>query len=214
MPSTLVSSHDNSCYPRLPRMKDFGCGFEEYRQSPNDSYKAQAGHTPLQPDQKDHKLSHSYDNRVPHVMSTYSTNGPQVGGWQGRSADVLTPNPLPYPTPQDENNGHSRNNSRSEPFYTKYYSARKPASPVVKKEVEQKEPVASQRRPSAEESSIAAHLQIPSSINDSRGSLPEFAAQVRFILQRSQIIILTVNRSLVCFGLNPHTRCSPSNNGE
>ena len=214
MPSTLVSSHDGSCYPRLPRMKDFGCGFEEFRRSPKDSYKAPAGRAPLQIDQNSYKRANSHDNRVPNSMSSYSTNLPQVGGWQGRPTDILTPNPLPYPTPQDETPGHSRNNSRSEPFYTRYYSARKPQSPVVKKELEQKESSASQRRPSAEESSIAAHLQIPSSINDSKGSLPEFAAQVRILPAYPVTAGADLKRLPVCSGLSPRTRCSPSNKGE
>ena len=74
---------------------------------------------------------------------------------------------------------NSKQGSNRQPFYNSYYSATRPQSPVPPKKdhVAQSEQTA-RRRASNDSNSIASHLQIPSSINESKGSLPEFAAQV------------------------------------
>lgn len=75
---------------------------------------------------------------------------------------------------------NSKQASNRQPFYNSYYSATRPQSPVSSKKdhAAQTEQTA-RRRASTDSNSIASHLQIPASINESKGSLPEFAAQVR-----------------------------------
>ena len=94
--------------------------------------------------------------------------------------------------------------SNRQPFYTSYYSATRPQSPVPPKKdhVAQSEQTA-RRRASSDSNSIASHLQIPSSINESKGSLPEFAAQARQPTQDVEALGLTVPRSPAFSGLSP-----------
>ena len=74
---------------------------------------------------------------------------------------------------------NSKQASNRQPFYNSYYSATRPQSPVpAKKEHAAQSEQTARRRASNDSNSIASHLQIPASINDSKGSLPEFAAQV------------------------------------
>ena len=94
---------------------------------------------------------------------------------------VAASNPPPHQTsvPTLDN---SNQTSNRQPFYNSYYSATRHQSPVPSKKdhAVQSEQTA-RRRASNDSNSIASHLQIPASINDSKGSLPEFAAQVRDI---------------------------------
>ena len=104
-------------------------------------------------------------------------------------------NAPPYPTPQNSNSSHSRRRSGLEPFYNNYYSARQ-KSPIVKKEPESSHQQAGQRRASGD--AIASYLQIPSSINSSKGSLPEFAAQVSLRTTPTPIAVLTLLLQVTC----------------
>lgn len=75
---------------------------------------------------------------------------------------------------------NSKQAGNRQPFYNSYYSATRPQSPVPpKKDHAAQSEQTARRRASNDSNSIASHLQIPASINDSKGSLPEFAAQVR-----------------------------------
>ena len=184
MPPTLVSNHEHSYLHQLPRLKEFGYGFEKHGRSPQSSYEALSGRGP----QTFHNYStppHHPDDRVASAMSTLPQKAALTGSWPARPTTTAASGSHPYPTPLGESVNHSRNNSRAEPFYTKYFSAKPHQSPPSKKENEQKENLSSQRRTSDGGNSIATHLQIPSSINDSKGSLPEFAAQVRPHIVRS-----------------------------
>lgn len=89
----------------------------------------------------------------------------------------VSSNAAPYPTPQNSKSSHSRQRSGPEPFYNTYYSARQ-KSPIVKKEPGSSNHQGGQRRASGDTNAIASYLQIPLSINSSKGSLPEFAAKV------------------------------------
>ena len=87
--------------------------------------------------------------------------------------------------------------SNRQPFYTSYYSATRVQSPVPpKKDHAAQSEQTARRRASNDNNSIASHLQIPASINDSKGSLPEFAAQVRLstLLFPPKLLVLTVPR--------------------
>ena len=75
---------------------------------------------------------------------------------------------------------NSKQSSNRQPFYNSYYSATRSQSPVPpKKDHTAQSEQTARRRASNDSNSIASHLQIPASINESKGSLPEFAAQVR-----------------------------------
>ena len=71
---------------------------------------------------------------------------------------------------------HSRGNSKAEPFYKAYASAKQRSSPAVRTEQLCQQPAATQE-PSNEDA-IAPHLQIPTTVNNSGRSLAELAAQV------------------------------------
>ena len=103
---------------------------------------------------------------------------PNVGGQQYQRVPVVSSNAPPYPNTQAAIDNTKASSGR-QPFYNSYYSAKRPQSPVQpqKDHVAQSEQTA-RRRASSDGNSIASHLQIPASINDSKGSLPEFAAQV------------------------------------
>jgi len=104
---------------------------------------------------------------------------PNIGGQQYQRVPVVVSNAPPYPgahSPVD-NTRERGPVPRQVPFYDSYYSAKRPQSPVLPPKTAQNEQVA-RRRASSDGNSIASHLQIPSSINDSKGSLPEFAAQI------------------------------------
>ena len=87
-------------------------------------------------------------------------------------------NPPPFVATQAPSDNTMVSNSR-QAFYNFYASANQPPSPAISHNdrVAQSERTA-RRRASSDGNSIASHLQIPPSINDSKGSLPEFAAQV------------------------------------
>jgi len=102
-----------------------------------------------------------------------------IEGQQYQRVPVVASNAPSYPGahPTLDNTGERGSLPRQAPFYDCYYSAKRPQSPVVPLKTAQSEHTA-RRRASSDANSIASHLQIPSSINDSKGSLPEFAAQI------------------------------------
>ena len=103
---------------------------------------------------------------------------PNVGCQPYQRVPVVASNAPPY-APVGTTVDHERAFNGRQPFYNSYYSARRPDSPVLppKQQATESEHTA-RKRTSSDGNSIASHLQIPSTINDSKGSLPEFAAQV------------------------------------
>lgn len=102
-----------------------------------------------------------------------------VKGTQYERVPVVASNAPPYQTSLITLD-NSKQASNRQPFYNSYYSATRPQSPVPpKKDHAAQSEQTARRRASNDSNSIASHLQIPASINDSKGSLPEFAAQVR-----------------------------------
>lgn len=104
-----------------------------------------------------------------------------------RSADVG------YHQHNIESSNHNRSSSRDQPQFWRA-NREKENSHAVKGN-------------SSAESAIASYLQIPSSINDSKGSLAEFAAEVGHLSPTSQTF-LTVPRSHVFSGSNRLRLCS------
>ena len=170
MPASLVPMTQSPYCPQLPRLKEFGCGFESHsRPSKLDTSNSAPRIEESSLRQPD---THGFK-----TMNGNSQSNSQPGSWQTRPAPVVSSNAPPYPTPQSVDGGHhSRSNSKPEPFYNNYYSAKYSRSPVKSKESEPVMEQANQRRLSS--GGIATHLQIPPSINSTKGSLPEFAAQV------------------------------------
>ena len=166
MPSTLVSGyHPHTDRHHLPQLRDFNWNW--------DAVRAKTG-------QSEHlQKSMGYDSQCiitsPQLkMSENPGLNSGIPGGQYMNPPAVPSVAPPYPTP----NTHSRHGSHGKPFYQSYYSARQNQSPPTKKEnsVGRGEPA--RRRVSTDGNTIASYLQIPSSINDSKGSLPEFAAQV------------------------------------
>ena len=102
------------------------------------------------------------------------------GGQSYKRVPVVVSNALQSHYPQATADDSRNTSSRPQPFYDSYYSAKRSQSPLPsKKETAAQIEQAARRRASSDNNSIASHLQIPRTINDSKGSLPEFAAQVR-----------------------------------
>lgn len=78
---------------------------------------------------------------------------------------------------------YSRGNSKAEPFYETYASAKHRKSPAIKPEQPWQQPAATQEP--CNEDAIAPHLQIPTTVNNSGRSLAELAAQVLFPAMRA-----------------------------
>ena len=183
MPSTLISNHDTSFYPTLPKLLDFGCGFESHRRSLHDERRTQVESDTRKGALSQDRLSGS-TNRLP-IRGMTLANGHTVqpshgGSWRSSGPSVLSSNAPPYPTPQKTERVHSRQNRKSEPYVDQYRSARQQRSPTMTSEPASPQQQAASQRSSSNSNpnAIAVHLQIPKSINSSKGSLPEFAAQV------------------------------------
>ena len=98
---------------------------------------------------------------------------------QQRSAPVSVSNVPSQPALRATSND-TNTTGACPPFYETYASATHPQkSPIVKGKTTVHNHQAARRRASSDGNPIATHLQIPSTINDSKGSLPEFASQVK-----------------------------------
>ena len=179
MSSTSVSSYKlNGILPPLRQQQDFAWPWERDTCS-------RGGHNHTPPlgfsgirSYCDHGL-----RTPPRDMNSMDGNPllAQNGGGQSyKRVPVVGSNAL-QPHFSQATGDESRNtSSRPQPFYDSYYSAKRSQSPLPsKKETAAQIEQAARRRASSDNNSIASHLQIPRSINDSKGSLPEFAAQVR-----------------------------------
>lgn len=179
MPSTLVTGHHNILFPPMKSLlfqdRGYHCnglsssGLED-RLSKSHRQQGVTGTTSA-----DTRISPKSEMNA--VYANSRTKPSHVDGRHLDSVPVVGSSAPPYPTPQNSNSGHSRQRSGPEPFYNNYYSARQ-KSPIVKKEPESSNQQGNQRRASGDANAIASYLQIPSSINSSKGSLPEFAAKV------------------------------------
>jgi hypothetical protein len=169
MPSTLLSGyhpHHTTERHHLPQLRDFNWDWDAVRSKAGQSaeqlprpagYTSQyvASSTPL-------KLHENPAHEFILPSGVQYMNPPAIP----------PPAALLYPTP----NIHSRQGSNGRPFYQSYYSARQNQSPPAKRATIREE--VPRRRASHDGNAIAPELQIPSTINDSKGSLPELAAQV------------------------------------
>ncbi|KAL6721711.1 hypothetical protein ACLMJK_000815 [Lecanora helva] len=173
MSSTLVSNiHDQ----QLPRFANFWGSTEL-----GHSREGKCFHTPPLLSSEPYRGAQISPSPVRKVMSRNDGNpllNPSLGGQSYQRVPVVASNAPTYasaPTTSDI----TRVSSTRQPFYNSYISATRPQSPLPpqKEHAAQSEQTA-RRRASGEGNSIASHLQIPSSINDSKGSLPEFAAQI------------------------------------
>jgi len=176
MHSTLGSDHrsSNNNLPSIPQLHDF-----YYNQL---SHSPRAGNVNFgQHLRSELAVSHHGLHTPPGDMtgrnSYPSSQSPHVDGHLNgfRSSGTST---QWYPTPQHTAGSQGRLETKPEPFYNSYYSARQNQSPNPRRDsiAFREQPVS--RRGSDDRNAIVSYLQIPSSINDSKGSLPEFAAQV------------------------------------
>ncbi len=102
---------------------------------------------------------------------------PPFDGLQYKSVPVVGSSTAPY---QNNQGGHAntRYTSKPQPFYDSYHSAQRSQSPASRGQSIGSREQPAHRRASSDGNSIVSYLQIPSSINNSKGSLAEFAAQV------------------------------------
>ena len=176
MPSSLMSSYKlNGILPPLRQQQDFVWEWEK-------DICSRGGHKHTPPLGFGSRCDYNHGLRTPpRDMSGMDGNpllAPNVGVQSYKRVPVVGSNAPSCQTSQSAID-NARISSNRQPFYNSYYSAKRPQSPVPPKKdnVAQKEQTA-RRRASSDANSIASHLQIPSSVNDSKGSLPEFAAQV------------------------------------
>ena len=187
MPSTHLSERTNlnGILPPFPQRRDFDWDWNKVNAA------AKTGHNPTLP--CSHYFPESvrgfglpgnkYGLRTPPKEMNGTNGNPvtasNVDRTQYKRVPVAASNPPSYQTSLATLDNPKQASNR-QPFYNSYYSATRPQSPVPprKDHAAQSEQTA-RRRASNDSNSIASHLQIPSSINDSKGSLPEFAAQVR-----------------------------------
>ena len=166
MPSTLVSGyHPHTDRYHLPQVRDFTWDWGTVRSKTGESENLQK--------------SMGYDSQCiiaspPVKMNSNSVHGSVIPAGQYMNPPAVPSIAPPYPTPST----HTRQGSNGKPFYQTYYSARQNQSPPPKKDNSADRGGSARRRVSTDGNTIASYLQIPSSINDSKGSLPEFAAQV------------------------------------
>lgn len=119
-----------------------------------------------------------------------------IGSAQYNSVPALRPT-SPYSTSLDTV-ATAQYYSKAPPSNDSRPSTLRPDSPFSQRE----HPARGQQKArTSENTSIAPYLQIPPTINDSKGSLAEFAAQVGEVNFRPGYS-LTRNRSLVCSGSN------------
>ena len=98
-------------------------------------------------------------------------------GLHYKSVPVVGPIRSSYQSNQGSHTS-TRYSGKPQPFYDSYQSAQRPQSPVSKGESIGLREQPTRRRASSDGNSIVSYLQIPPSINNSKGSLAEFAAQV------------------------------------
>lgn len=174
MPSTSASSYKlNGTFPSL-RQQDFAWPWEK-------NTCARGGHDHTPPLGFTHRSDYKHGLRTPPKDMNASDGNPllaQNGGGQSykRVPAVGSSNYFPHNPQTTADN--SRVTSNREPFYRSYYSVKGPQSPVPAKKETAAQIEQTARRRASSDNSIASHLQIPATINNSKGSLPEFAAQV------------------------------------
>ena len=180
MPSTLVAHQNNpSSFPPLATLLDIGRGLENYRPPPKGEKEVK---TEVDQRQRVNRLSNLSVTSRPGEMNGVDGSSilpPNIGNRHHHGGSVFGSSVPPYPTPQNKGGSHAQQKSRIESTYNSYYTTQQ-RSPTVKKETESSTQQVARRRASNDANAIASHLQIPPSINNSKGSLPEFAAQVGF----------------------------------
>lgn len=207
MPSTHLSerTNPNDILPPFPQRRDFDWNWSKGNAA------SRAGQNPHLP------CSHYFPESVrgcelpgnkhglctpPRDMNGMNGNpllASNAEGTQYKRVPVVASNGPPYQAslPTLDN---SKQASNRQPFYNSYYSATRPQSPVPsKKEHAAQSEQTARRRASNDSNSIASHLQIPASINDSKGSLPEFAAQVRRSTPLFPEVARTDSAQVTCF---------------
>ena len=180
MPSIAVTSYKlNGTLPSLRQQKDFGWAWEK-------NFCSRGGHNHTPPLGSSAGSYYDHGLRTP-LRDMFGMDGNpllvQNGGGQSYKRVPVVGSNAPQPQFSHATAANPRSkSSRPPPFYDSYYSAKRTQSPIPsQKETAAQIEQTARRRASNDNNSIASHLQIPSTINDSKGSLPEFAAQVRSV---------------------------------
>ena len=177
MPSTLVAHQHSPSFPPLTTLLDIGRGLEKYKPPPKGEEEINARFDQGRGVTRPSNLSLSCHPEEMNGVDGSSILPSNIGNRHHHGMPAFGSNPPLYPTPQHTGCNHSRQNSRNESTYNTYHPTRQ-RSPTVKKEPEPHAQQTAQQRAPNDTNVIASYLQIPPSINNSKGSLPEFAAQV------------------------------------
>ena len=181
MPSTTVlSTHKlGGPLPSLSQIRTFTPGWDQNKHTYTERGVGQNAPS---------KQLQSYTVRAQHGLKTppeemtgSSNANPLLAPLDGlhyKSVPIAGSNAALYQTNQDIH-GNSRYPSKPQPFYDSYQSVQQPQSPAPRGESIRSREQPARRRASSDGNSIVSYLQIPPSINNSKGSLADFAAQVR-----------------------------------
>ena len=143
-----------------------------------------------------------YNNYAGRQDVTYPTPATSGSGYAG-SYSGANVQQRPYPPPLSHPPSASNLRNEIEPSQPAQPLYPQPASPQQTKKINTLAPPEGlPRRKSTNNDMILPNLQIPSSINNSGGSLAEFAAQVSYQDAYSLVIMLIMQRLHVCSGSN------------
>ena len=182
MPSITACSHYmlDGPLPSLSQVRTTGGGWD--RDAAANTYKVRDSGRGIPPQHLEGPTVRTQHGlRTPPEEMTSDHANPLLAPLDGlhyKSVPAIGPNTASYHT-REGTYANSRQNTKPQPFYDTYQSAQRPRSPVSKGESLGLREQPARRRALSDGNSIVSHLQIPSSINNSKGSLAEFTAQVR-----------------------------------
>lgn len=172
MSSTLVSNQytEHRPLPTLSQMRDFAP-----RDLNNYFFKEPGGQDHLTRwIQTSATIEHGLGS-PPQEMTGNPLLAPSVGGLPYKSIPAVKQNNALYTTSLSTV-ASTKYTSKAPPVQALYKAAKRSTSPISKND--SGAPRDQSRKSASESTSIVSYLQIPSTINDSKGSLAEFAAQV------------------------------------
>lgn len=208
MPSThlLERANLNGILPPFPQRRDFDWDWSKVNAA---SRAGQNSHPPCSHyfpesvrgcESPSNKYGHHTPPREMNGMNGNPLLASNAEGMQYKRVPAVASNAPSYQTSIAVTLDNSKQASNRQPFYNSYYSATRPPSPLPpKKDHAAQTEQTARRRASNDSNSIASHLQIPASINDSKGSLPEFAAQVWQSIMLFPTLVFTDSAQITCF---------------
>lgn len=178
MPS-IVSSNQYTSLASLPSPQTYAEYFKAYHRQKDNSSWGLCGRTVPGRESGAAPLAHGL-RTPPKEMTAASFNPVFAPGSQYSGVPPSMPSATSYrSTAGTFSNAHPFSNAvHSSNDQLSFKSASRPQSPRAHRDNTTNQEQASRRRSSSNGNAIVHYLQIPSTINDSKGSLAEFASQV------------------------------------